>query len=63
MIDLCQLSLEQLHTELKKFEDKINGPENDGRITANGSASLDYWMDMVEEIKEELQIRKGVNND
>lgn len=51
-------------SELKRMRDeyraKIDGPENDHRVTADGSASLDFWMDMIEEINEEL-FSRGVN--
>lgn len=42
------------------FQAMIDGPENDGRVTASGSADLDYWMDCVEEIDEQLNKRKGL---
>ncbi len=55
--DLKDMTSEELVAERKKFQDKIDGPENDGRVTAGGSHSLDYWMDMTEEIDNELLSR------
>ena len=52
-----RLSIEQLTQYRKEFQDKIDGPENDGRITTNGSADLDYWIDMVEELTVEIDSR------
>ena len=51
-MDLVELAIER-----KKFQDKIDGPENDGRVTANGSADLDYWMEMVEDLTNEIYKR------
>ena len=51
------MDLQQLAEARKGFQDKIDGPENDGRTTAGGSANLDYWMDMVEELTIEINKR------
>ena len=51
------MSLDELAIERKKFQDKIDGPENDGRITSDGSADLDYWMEMVEDLTKEIAER------
>lgn len=44
----------------KVYQDKIDGDENDGRITASGSANLDYWMDMIEDIDKEILRREAL---
>ncbi len=51
-MDLAELAIKR-----KKFQDKIDGPENDGRVTADGSADLDYWMEMVEDLTNEISKR------
>ena len=51
-MDLAELAIER-----KKFQDKIDGPENDGRVTIDGSADLDYWMEMVEDLTNEISER------
>ncbi len=51
-MDLAELAIKR-----KKFQDKIDGPENDGRVTADGSAGLDYWMEMVEDLTNEISKR------
>ncbi len=51
------MDLDELALERKKFQDKIDGPENDGRITSDGSADLDYWMEMVEDLTDEISKR------
>jgi hypothetical protein len=58
-VQLKDLSLEQLQEERKSFQAKIDGPENDGRLTAGSSAALDFWSDMVEEIDAEIKERTG----
>lgn len=54
-----KMNIEELTQHRKEFQAKIDGPENDGRITADGSADLDYWMDMVEELTAEINSRSG----
>ena len=51
------MNLDELAKARKEFQDKIDGPENDGRLTADGSADLDYWMEMVEELTVEIDKR------
>jgi hypothetical protein len=48
---------DELRAERQKFQDWIDGPENDGRLTAGSSAYLDYCLDVVEEIDAELERR------
>lgn len=52
MTRLARLIL--LIMEWRKLRDKIFGPENNGRTTANGSMDLDMWMDRQEEIVNEI---------
>lgn len=58
-VQLKDLSLGQLQEERKSFQAKIDGPENDGRLTVGSSAALDFWFDMVEEIDAEIKERTG----
>lgn len=48
---------QDLLSERARLREKIDGPENDGRLTIGSSATLDMWMDEVEEIDKELQRR------
>jgi hypothetical protein len=50
---------DQLLAARAYWQGKINGPENDGRLTAHSSASLDHWMDLVEEIDEVVARRSA----
>ena len=43
---LQNMTIEELEIERTNFQNKIDGDENDGRTTAHGSYSLDYWMDV-----------------
>ena len=51
------MSLDELVKDRKKFQDWIDGSENDGRLSAGSSAHLDYCGDMIEEITEEIERR------
>lgn len=53
---------EKLLEERGEFQAKIDGPENDERLTANSSHDLDYWLDTVEEIDTELSKRGKTAN-
>jgi len=57
MSSLKTMTVEELEQERDDFQAKIDGLENDGRITANGSAHLDSWMIKVESIEDELALR------
>ena len=58
IMKLEDMSYSQLVLDLQMFQRKIDGPENNGRVTSGGSADLDYWMDMVEDIKKEIKKRE-----
>lgn len=51
---------EQLYKERNKYQAKIDGPENDGRLTANGSMDLDHWFDMVDDLTAEIEKRASL---
>lgn len=53
-----QMSVEELRALRTHFRGKIDGPENNHRTTAEGSMTLDYWFDMVEQIDAELRRRE-----
>ncbi len=55
---LKEMNIDELLIVKKYFREKIDGPENDCRVTSSGSAQLDYWMNMKDECKAEL-LRKG----
>ena len=57
MYNLKTMTVEELEQKQDEFQAKIDGPENNGRITANGSADLDLWMDTVASIEDELALR------
>ncbi len=48
---------EELLSELAEHQAWIDGPQNDGRLTTDSSANLDYHWDMIDEIKKELANR------
>lgn len=51
MTKLDDIATAQLVEEHAKFQAKINGPDNDGRLTSDSSNALDYWFDMLDEIE------------
>ena len=55
---LVDMSTKSLKMERERFQAYIDGPENDHRTTSYGSASLDYWMDTIEDIDRELERRR-----
>jgi hypothetical protein len=59
-VELQRMSIDELIDEKAKYQGYIDGPENDGRVTSDGSASLDYWMDMVDDVSEEIASRGKV---
>lgn len=54
-----ELSDEQLLAARAFWKGKINGPENDGRLTADSSAWLDIWMDKVATLNEVIEHRNA----
>lgn len=52
------MSTKALLFERAVHVDWINSDENDGRLTASSSASLDYACDCIEEIDEVIDERK-----
>lgn len=52
-------TIRRLYSERKNIQAKIDGPENDGRITASGSNWLDHWMNTIDEINEEIKRRNS----
>lgn len=55
--EIEQMSVEQLKNARLYFENWIAGPENNGRTTADSSASLDMAQDSIEVIDRELEKR------
>jgi hypothetical protein len=55
--DLSEMTPEELQIEKAWYQAKIDGPENNHRITAGGSMDLDHWFDMIEDIETELKSR------
>lgn len=52
-----ELTTEQLYQEKSKYQSKIDGTENDGRLTVNSSMYLDHWFDMIGDIENEIERR------
>jgi hypothetical protein len=54
-----EMTLEELQIEKAWYQAKIDGPENNDRVTAYAkrAMNLDFWMDMVEDIDNELKSR------
>lgn len=50
-------SIEELTEEWWRLRGKIDGPANDGRLTAGSSAQLDAWCDDLEAVETELKAR------
>lgn len=47
--------VEELKAERDRYQAKIDGPENDGRVTVSGSMDLDYWFDTVEKLNAKIE--------
>jgi hypothetical protein len=62
-IDLEKLSMPELLKLLREHTEKIDGDENDERTTVSGSANLDLWMEIVEDIEKHICSRdKNITN-
>jgi len=57
MRDLTTYTIEELEISRNHWRAKIDGPENDGRLTSDSSADLDYWMYSIEAIAKEIARR------
>jgi hypothetical protein len=53
-INLEKMSMPELLKLLREYTEKIDGDENDGRTTLSGSANLDLWLEIVEDIEKHI---------
>ena len=55
------MTITELKVECQKHQDWIDSDKNDGRLTTDSSAALDYAGDMIEELITEIKCREIAN--
>ena len=60
MGQLHELNDEQLRAKRAELQSKIDGPENDGRLTVSSSMTLDHWFDQLAAVDQEIAERTRV---